>query len=114
MSTHASVWLIAGSPTEHSRSAALLEAVSHRLAGRLSVDRLNIRELHAPALLLADWKHPSVIKAIEQVARARVVNNYQYYLAERGFVARNPQVIQALFDDSVERGGAQGQPEKGG
>jgi len=33
-----------------------------------------------------------------------VVNNYQYYLAERGFVAKNPQVIQALFDDSVERG----------
>lgn len=32
------------------------------------------------------------------------VNNYQYYLAERGFVARNPKLIQALFDDSVERG----------
>ena len=33
-----------------------------------------------------------------------VVNNYQYYLAERGFVAKNPKLIQALFDDSVERG----------
>ncbi len=33
-----------------------------------------------------------------------VVNNYQYYLAERSFVAKNPRVIQALFDDSVERG----------
>lgn len=33
-----------------------------------------------------------------------VVNNYQYYLAERNFVAKNPRVIQALFDDSVERG----------
>jgi len=33
-----------------------------------------------------------------------VVNNYQYYLAERRFVAKNPQVIQALFDDAVERG----------
>jgi len=33
-----------------------------------------------------------------------VVNNYQYYLAERGFVAKNPKVIQALFDDAVERG----------
>ena len=33
-----------------------------------------------------------------------VVNNYQYYLAERDFVAKNPKVIQALFDDSVERG----------
>ena len=33
-----------------------------------------------------------------------VVNNYAYYLAERNFTARNPKVIQALFDDSVERG----------
>jgi len=33
-----------------------------------------------------------------------VVNNYAYYLAERNFTAKNPQVIQALFDDSVERG----------
>lgn len=33
-----------------------------------------------------------------------VVNNYAYYLAERNFAAKNPKVIQALFDDSVERG----------
>jgi sulfonate transport system substrate-binding protein len=33
-----------------------------------------------------------------------VVNNYQYYLGERGFVDRNPQVIRALFEDSVEKG----------
>ena len=33
-----------------------------------------------------------------------VVNNYQYYLAERGFVAKNPKKIQALFDDSVVQG----------
>jgi sulfonate transport system substrate-binding protein len=33
-----------------------------------------------------------------------VVNNYQYYLAERSFVATNPKVIQALFDDAVEQG----------
>jgi sulfonate transport system substrate-binding protein len=33
-----------------------------------------------------------------------VVNNYQYDLAERNFVNKNPRVIQALFDDSVERG----------
>ncbi|MBC7728909.1 MAG: sulfonate ABC transporter substrate-binding protein [Microbacteriaceae bacterium] len=49
--------------------------------------------------------------AAEKAIGARVlangkgaVNNYQYYLAERGFVARNPKLIQALFDDSVERG----------
>jgi sulfonate transport system substrate-binding protein len=33
-----------------------------------------------------------------------VVNNYQYYLGERGFVARHPQVIEAVFADAVERG----------
>lgn len=33
-----------------------------------------------------------------------VVNNYQYYLGERGFVLRNPKVIDALFEDSVDRG----------
>ncbi|MEJ8851624.1 sulfonate ABC transporter substrate-binding protein [Variovorax rhizosphaerae] len=30
-----------------------------------------------------------------------VVNNYQYYLGERTFVAKNPKVIAALFEDSV-------------
>lgn len=33
-----------------------------------------------------------------------VVNNYQFYLGERGFVAKNAKVIQAWFEDSVERG----------
>lgn len=33
-----------------------------------------------------------------------VVNNYTYYLAERKFAQKHPAVIQALFDDAVERG----------
>ncbi len=33
-----------------------------------------------------------------------LVNNYQYYLGERGFAEKNPAVIKALFEDSVERG----------
>lgn len=33
-----------------------------------------------------------------------IVNNYQYYLGERGFVEKNPQVIRAVFEDSVEKG----------
>lgn len=75
MSVQNSVLLLAGSPSERSRSAALLDSVAQRLLARkgLTVERLNIRELHAPALLQADWKHPSVIKAIDQVARARAV-----------------------------------------
>jgi sulfonate transport system substrate-binding protein len=33
-----------------------------------------------------------------------VVNNHLYYLGERGFVGKNPKVIEALFEDSVEQG----------
>ena len=33
-----------------------------------------------------------------------VVNNYQFYLAERGYVQKHPKVIEALFDDSVAQG----------
>lgn len=50
--------------------------------------------------------------AAEKGANARVLadgsdgvaNNYLFYLGERGFVAKHPQVVQALFEDSVERG----------
>ncbi len=59
MSAQQSILLIAGSPSEQSRSSALLDSVSHRLALRSGfvVDRLNIRELPAQALLLAEWGH---------------------------------------------------------
>jgi len=75
MSVQQSVLLIAGSPSEQSRSSALLDSISHRLAlrGGLVVDRLNIRELPAQALLLAEWGHPAIAKAIEQIAKARAV-----------------------------------------
>lgn len=33
-----------------------------------------------------------------------VVNNYQYYLGERGFVGKHPKVIEALFEDAVTQG----------
>ena len=33
-----------------------------------------------------------------------VAQNYPFYLGERGFVERNPQVIRAVFEDSVEKG----------
>ncbi|HVZ44684.1 MAG TPA: sulfonate ABC transporter substrate-binding protein [Ramlibacter sp.] len=33
-----------------------------------------------------------------------VASNHQFYLAERGYADRNPQVIRALFADSVEKG----------
>ncbi|KQV89491.1 sulfonate ABC transporter substrate-binding protein [Pelomonas sp. Root1237] len=47
------------------------------------------------------------LAAVEKQSGARLlqdgrglVNNYAYYLAERGFAQQHPQVIQALFDDN--------------
>lgn len=48
------------------------------------------------------------LAAAEKQSGARVlqdgrglVNNYSYYLAERGYAQQHPQVIQALFDDTL-------------
>ena len=62
---------------------------------------------HVDAWLIWDPFAAAAEKAIAArvLADGRgVVNNYQYYLGERGFVAKNPKVIQALFDDSVAQG----------
>jgi sulfonate transport system substrate-binding protein len=47
------------------------------------------------------------LAAVEKQSHARivldgrgVVNNFAYYLGERGFVEKHPQVIQAFFDDT--------------
>ena len=69
-----SILLIAGSPSERSRSAALLDAVAQRLAHHgTPLDRIHVRNLSPQALLLADFGHPSVLAAAEQVARAKVL-----------------------------------------
>ena len=52
------------------------------------------------------------LAAVEKQSGARIVvdgrhgvaNNYQFYLAERGYAEKRPDVIKALFDDSVEQG----------
>ena len=69
-----SVLLIAGSPSERSRTAALLEAAGARLEARgVQVDRLKVRNLSPQALLLADFGHPSIIEAQKRVADASVL-----------------------------------------
>ena len=69
-----SVLLIAGSPSERSRTAALLSAVGQRLEFRgAQVDTLRVRDLPSQALLLADFGHPSVIRAAAEVAAADIV-----------------------------------------
>ena len=69
-----SILLIAGSPSERSRSAALLDAVQVHLALRgAEVERVLIRDLSPQALVLADVAHPSIAQAVAKVARARAI-----------------------------------------
>jgi FMN reductase len=69
-----SVLLIAGSPSERSRTAALLNAAGQRIEARgVQVERLRIRDLSPQALLLADFGHPSISHATSQVAQADVI-----------------------------------------
>lgn len=69
-----SVLLIAGSPSERSRTAAVLEAAGTRLEHRgVQVDRLKVRNLSPQALLLADFGHPSILEAQQRVANASVL-----------------------------------------
>lgn len=69
-----SVLLIAGSPTEPSRSAALLEVVGRQLEAQgAAVARLAVREVNAQALLHADFSHPDIEAAAAQVAQAEVI-----------------------------------------
>ena len=86
-----SVLLIAGSPSAHSRSSALLDAVEqglHQKAGarRLYTDRVHIRDLSPQALLLADWNHASIKRALAQVesASALVIATPVYKAAYSG------------------------------
>lgn len=68
------VLLIAGSPSEKSRSAALLDGVQQRLRARgAAVERLLIRDLSPQALILADFGHRTISHAIGRVAAADVV-----------------------------------------
>ena len=68
------VLLIAGSPSEKSRSVALLDSVQQRLQARgAHVERLYIRDLSPQALILADFGHPSISQATGRVANADVV-----------------------------------------
>lgn len=65
------ILLVAGSPSERSRSAALLDSVNLRLVARgAHVERLHIRDLSPQALLLADTAHRTIANAVDQVVRA--------------------------------------------
>ncbi|MBT0570181.1 NADPH-dependent FMN reductase [Curvibacter sp. CHRR-16] len=89
-----SVLLIAGSPSERSRTAALLEAAGQALQTRgVQVDRLRIRDLSPQALLLADFGHPSISRALGEVAQADVV-----VVATPVYKAAYSGVLKAFLD----------------
>ena len=71
-----SVLLIAGSPSERSRTAALLEAAGHRLEARgVLVERLRVRDLSPQALLLARepvaWGATADVLTQDNILKAR-------------------------------------------
>lgn len=66
--------LIAGSPTQPSRSATLLKEAARQLArAQHHVTQLDIRALDSQALVLADFSHPSIIRATQQLEQAKGV-----------------------------------------
>ncbi len=69
-----SVLLIAGSPSERSRSATLLANVGQRLEQRgADVGSLSVRDIDAQALLHAQFDHPDVVSAAKKVEEAQVL-----------------------------------------
>ncbi|SEK24209.1 FMN reductase [Roseateles sp. YR242] len=69
-----SLLLIAASPSQKSRSGALLAGASERLQHLgLAPSTLRLRDLPAEALLHADLSDPQLRLAIDAVARAQVV-----------------------------------------
>ncbi|CAN5484970.1 NADPH-dependent FMN reductase [soil metagenome] len=68
------ILLLAGSPSAPSRSTRLLHHAGDRLASLgHQVDKLNVVNLPAHALLHADFADPELIKAQAQVERAQAV-----------------------------------------
>jgi FMN reductase len=89
-----SVLLIAGSPSERSRSAALLDRVGQQLAElHVEVEHLRVRDLSPQALLLADFGHRTVVEAIDQVKRAQAI-----VVATPVYKAAYSGVLKVLLD----------------
>lgn len=66
-----SILTLSGSPSATSKSHRILHQLADELSQRgLEVETLDVRELPAEALLRADFNHPSIQRAVDQVARA--------------------------------------------
>lgn len=69
-----SILLLSGSPASPSNSSRLLQHIGDRLASHgHRIARLQVRDLPAQALLLADTEHPAIQKALASVAAAHAI-----------------------------------------
>ncbi|MFA6970705.1 MAG: NADPH-dependent FMN reductase [Gallionella sp.] len=89
-----SILLIGGSPSATSRTGRLLANVGARLEQEgLQVDSLNVRDLPAQALLQADFSHPQILFALQQVARAEGI-----VIATPVYKAAYSGILKAFID----------------
>jgi FMN reductase len=85
---------IAGSPSNNSRSSAVLELVRNVLEGHgLSTDALNVRDLDAAELFTANFNGESVRAAVAKVHQARAI-----VIATPIYKAAYSGVLKAFLD----------------
>ncbi|HZW24631.1 MAG TPA: NADPH-dependent FMN reductase [Gallionella sp.] len=89
-----SILLIGGSPSATSRTSRWLANIGARLeqAG-LDVETLQVRDLPAEALLHADFKHPQIISALQQVENADAI-----VIATPVYKASYSGILKAFID----------------
>ncbi|MEV1178195.1 NADPH-dependent FMN reductase [Nonomuraea sp. NPDC049784] len=85
------VLLVSGSPSEHSRTAQLLDHVAELVTGGVSL--LRLRDLPAEPLLLGHSHHPDLAAAAESVAAADVI-----VLATPIYKAAYTGLVKAFLD----------------
>jgi FMN reductase len=89
-----SILLIGGSPATTSRTGRWLTDIGDRLEQEdLQVETLHVRDLPAEALLHADFKHPQIIAALQQVERAKGI-----VIATPVYKAAYSGILKAFID----------------
>lgn len=88
------ILLIGGSPSATSRSSRWLANIGARLEQQgLDVETLQVRDLPAEALLHADFKHPQIVSALQQVERADAI-----VIATPVYKAAYSGILKAFID----------------
>lgn len=89
-----SILLIGGSPSATSRTSRWLANIGARLEQQgLDVETLQVRDLPAQALLHADFKHPQIISALQQVENADAI-----VIATPVYKAAYSGILKAFID----------------